>query len=145
MKHLVLFLLLLCAPLCASLPDADLAAADKIRFHHLCEKLVAPCCWTQSVELHSSPAADQLRLDIVGMIKQRQSDRQILDWFIKQYGERILIEPEGVKSVVLTTVPIVLLAGGLAGLGWFLLRLRKPTVAAPAEAILDLVPDSEWE
>lgn len=93
MRLFTFFLLILGTPLRAALPDADLGASDKARFHHICEKLVAPCCWTQSVEIHSSPAADQLRLDVVGMIKEGKSDRQILDWFIKQYGERILIEP----------------------------------------------------
>lgn len=145
MRLFLFFLLIFGTPLGATLPDAALGASEKVRFHHICEKLVAPCCWTQSVEIHSSPAADQLRLDVVGMIKEGKSDRQILDWFIKQYGERILIEPEGVKSIVLTTVPIVLLIAGLAGLSWFLSRLRKRLVESVPQGTADLVPDSEWE
>ena len=69
-------------------------------------------------------AAEKAREEVAAMILAGQSDRQILDSFIARYGERILAEPEGVKSVVLTTVPIVMLICGGLFLGWFLSRNR---------------------
>ena len=50
------------------------------------------------------------------MIRAGKSDRQILASFIARYGERILAEPEGIKQVVLTAVPIVALLIGCAAL-----------------------------
>ena len=81
----------------------------------------------------------------MSLIREGKSHREILDSFIGQYGERILVEPEGVQSVVLTTAPIVLLACSLIGLGWFLMRHRKRAVVAVPQGVADLIPDSEWE
>ena len=143
--HLIWLLLFLAYPLRAQLPDAHLGSAERVRFHGLCRRLMAPCCWTQSVEIHSSPAADQTRTEVAAMILAGQSDREILDSFIRRYGERILAEPEGVKSVVLTTVPIVVLSCCSAILIWFLSRRRHPRAPAPFDVQVDLAPDPEWE
>jgi cytochrome c-type biogenesis protein CcmH/NrfF len=130
MKQLLLFFLIAVNCARAALPDAGLSDAQKIRYHRLCRNLIAPCCWSQPVDVHSSPAAEQAREEVAAMILGGQSDRQILDSFIARYGERILAEPEGIKSVVLTTVPIVMLICGGGFLGWLLARSRARQFAA---------------
>ena len=145
MKQLALFFLVLTGFAHAALPDADLGASDRARFHRLCGKLIAPCCWTQSVEIHSSPAADQARVEVVALIRAGKSDREILDSFIRRYGARILAEPEGVKSVVLTTVPMVMSICSGVFLGWFLWRSRRHAAASLPHGAAELFPDSDWE
>jgi cytochrome c-type biogenesis protein CcmH len=56
-------------------------------------ELVAPCCWTQQVSVHSSPAADQVRRDIRTRLEAGQTHQQILDAYVAEFGQAILAEP----------------------------------------------------
>lgn len=92
---------------------AALGAAGE-RARKLQEKLVAPCCWNESVAHHRSEVAGQIRAQIESMVEAGKSDREILDHFVAQYSKRILIEPEGSTRAVATVMPFVfLLVGGV--------------------------------
>jgi cytochrome c-type biogenesis protein CcmH len=145
MKLLILFLILAAGAAHATLPDANLSDAEKIRFHRLCRNLIAPCCWSQPVDVHISPAADQTRAEVAAMITGGKPDRQILDSFIQRYGERILAEPEGTRWVILTTVPIIMLITGCIFLGWFLSRHRRTPLIPIPMGTADVFPDLDWE
>jgi cytochrome c-type biogenesis protein CcmH/NrfF len=144
MNKLFLSLLIFTGIAQAVLPDAGLSRADEARYHRLCQQLIAPCCWSQPVETHLSPAADRARVEVAAMIRAGKTDRQILDSFIARYGERILAEPEGIKSVVLTTVPIVALLSGFAALILFLSRRRRAGLAMP-QRYENLLPELDWD
>jgi cytochrome c-type biogenesis protein CcmH/NrfF len=79
------------------------------------------------------------------MIESGKTDRQILDSFIDRYGQRILTEPEGTTSLVLTVVPVLVLMCGGIFLGWFLLRPRGTPAAPLPRATVATMPDSDWE
>lgn len=145
MKRLVSGLFILAGLLGAALPDDDLRPSEKARYHRLCQNLIAPCCWSQTVELHSSAAAEQCRVEVATLIRDGRSDREILDSFIQRYGVRILAEPEGIKFVVLTTVPIVALLSGGALLVWYVSRNRKHPVLAQVPGAADPSSESDWE
>lgn len=55
--------------------------------------LIAPCCFTQQVSVHHSPAADEVRQDIRKRLEAGQTRDQILQAYVGQYGTRILAEP----------------------------------------------------
>jgi len=125
MRLRVIFLALVAA--------AVVFAAASERGRKLQEKLVAPCCWNESVAHHRSEVAGEIRAQIESMVAAGKSDREILDHFLAQYGKRILIEPEGSTRAVATVMPFVfLLAGGVFTV--FIIRrmLRHP--AAPSES-----------
>ncbi len=146
MKRLLAFLLILAGLLGAALPDAGLEWAGKARYHRLCRSLMAPCCWSQTVELHSSAAAEQCKAEVAALIRSGKTDREILDFFVRRYGLRILAEPEGAKFVVLTSVPIVVLLSGGAFLVWFASRNRKhPTSDQEPGAPDCQFPESDLE
>ena len=145
MKQLAILALIFAACAQATLPDAQLNPQEKARYHGICQKLIAPCCWTQPVDSHASPAADEARAEVVRMIQEGKSDRAILDSFVQKYGKRILGEPEGMTLVVLTVVPILVLVTGGLLLSWFLLRPRGTPVDPPPHAAAVTIPDSEWE
>ncbi len=44
-------------------------------------KLIAPCCWTQTVAEHQSEAAEQMKAETRDMIAQGKSESQILGHF----------------------------------------------------------------
>src|SRR5512136_2540971 len=56
-------------------------------------KLIAPCCWSQQVSLHQSPAADEIKQNIRKMLGEGKTSQQILDLYVAEYGDRILAEP----------------------------------------------------
>jgi cytochrome c-type biogenesis protein CcmH len=55
--------------------------------------LIAPCCWSQQVSLHQSPAADDIKQTVRKLLAEGKTSQQILDIYVAQYGDRILAEP----------------------------------------------------
>jgi cytochrome c-type biogenesis protein CcmH/NrfF len=69
--------------------------------------LIAPCCFSQQVSVHESPASDEVRRDVRARLAAGQTRQQILDAYVKEYGKRILAvpPPEGF-DVTLYVTPI---------------------------------------
>jgi cytochrome c-type biogenesis protein CcmH len=55
--------------------------------------LIAPCCFSQQLSVHESPASDEVRRDVRARLAAGETRRQILDAYVAQYGKRILAEP----------------------------------------------------
>jgi len=119
-----------------SLTPAQEALAVKLE-----GELIAPCCWVQTVDLHQSEAADQIKAQIRMMLAQGKGEDEVLDAFVAQYGEKILASPRvrGFNAVVygLPLVAFFVAAGVVAVLvvRW---RRRPEPVAATAP----VAPDS---
>ena len=87
-------------------------------------RLVAACCWSEPISIHRSDAAVEMRAMLHSQIEAGLSDRAILDGFVAQYGERVLIEPEGAAGVAAYAFPIL---AGVVGLSAVILLLRRWT------------------
>ena len=102
-------------------------------------KLMAPCCWTQTVSKHYSGAAEEIRSGIRRMLSQGKTQQEILDFYVAQHGKRILAMPEarGFNLLAFVLPGVFLLLGGW---GTFLLVRRwqrgKPS-AEPAQVAAD--------
>jgi cytochrome c-type biogenesis protein CcmH len=133
--------------ICVSLAPAALAGAD---YDKLAHELVAPCCWQEALALHRSPAADQARAELRGLIEEGKTEDEIRAWFVANYGERILLTPEGGKAQALFWGPILvviagLLAGGFALRRWTIRRAARPAPAVGPAATIDLDDsDLDW-
>ena len=95
-------------------------------------KLIAPCCWSQTVAEHRSEASEQMRREVRDMIRKGLSHRQIVDFYIDKYGERILAapRPRGFNLTAYILPGAALVAG--AGVVILLLRRWKPApLSAP--------------
>jgi len=65
------------------------------------------------------------------MVTAKKSEAEIVDHYVARYGERILREPRGLRSLWLMIVPLAaLVVGGTA----LTVYLRHASRAAPAEA-----------
>ena len=138
-------LLLLIPGILVALSDDGLGKVDKQRYQRLCQRLMAPCCWSQTLEFHTSLEADQARTVLADLLRAGKSDREILDTFIGRYGERILSEPEGTKWMVLTAVPIVALLLGGVFVGLFVHRHHRRELVPASETATELGSDWDWE
>lgn len=79
-------------------------------------RLIAPCCWVQTVDQHQSDAADQVKSQIRMLVAQGKGEEEILDSFVAQYGEKILASPRasGFNAVVYVLPLVVFLAAAVA-------------------------------
>jgi cytochrome c-type biogenesis protein CcmH len=112
--------------------SSDLTPQQEARVKALAGRLIAPCCWTQTVDVHQSEASNQIKEQIRIMIVQGKSDSEILDGFVKQYGEKILAAPpaRGFNLLAyLLPLVAVLIAAGLLFVA--ITRWRRPVEDVP--------------
>jgi cytochrome c-type biogenesis protein CcmH/NrfF len=100
------------------------------RIERLYATFISPCCWRENLTTHQSPDANRLRARISGMVKDGQTDDQIKQTLVAEYGKRVLSLPEGPARLWLFVTPAFLLAIGVGGLVWFLKRMRHVTTKA---------------
>ena len=74
------------------------------------ERLLAPCCYSQSIAQHGSEIAGQMRNEVVQLVAEGQSEEQIIDHYKQIYGERILVVPDGATGEILFTTPVLIFA-----------------------------------
>ena len=56
-------------------------------------KLMAPCCFTQTIDQHESEAARAMRAELRQLLAQGLTDEQVLDHYVGRHGPRILAVP----------------------------------------------------
>jgi len=105
---------------------AALWGQDRGRIRALQEKLIAPCCWSESVAMHRSEVAAEMRAEIARMVQEGRSDREILDFYKAKYGARILMEPEGQLRIWVYTIPAAAAIAGLVLVVWIIRRMLRP-------------------
>ncbi|MFO0549943.1 MAG: cytochrome c-type biogenesis protein CcmH [Polyangiaceae bacterium] len=58
-------------------------------------RLLAPCCWTQTLDIHESDSAQALREEIAQRLESGESSDAIEDDLASRYGDRIRAVPRG--------------------------------------------------
>jgi cytochrome c-type biogenesis protein CcmH len=109
---------------------AALCDGQPSRVKRLEEQLIAPCCWAESVAVHRSEVAAEMRAGIEKMVAEGRTDREILDFYKAQYGARVLMEPEGVTRIWVYTIPIVVAAAGVWLVIWIIRRMVRSAESA---------------
>lgn len=105
----------------------------------LAGRLIAPCCWVQTLDIHESGLATTLRAEITMRLAEGETSQAIEDSLASRYGERIRAVPRGEDPRRIAP----LLAGTLMAttlLGLFLLAprwLRRNQTAFPTAASQD--------
>ena len=75
--------------------------------------LMAPCCYTQTIDEHRSEVAAEMRQEVESMVAAGKSEQQIKDYYVAKYGATILVVPEGRTGAVAYGVPVGLAAVAL--------------------------------
>jgi cytochrome c-type biogenesis protein CcmH len=86
-------------------------------------RLLAPCCWVQTLDIHESELATGLRQEIRQRLQQGESSEAIEEDLAARHGERILAVPRGKDPR--NAVPALLGVGMVATLAGLLLMLRR--------------------
>ena len=144
LKPLFVFLFALVALIAVARPAAAQPATptdDDV--NRIAKKLFCPVCENVPLDVCPTQACAQWRATIREKLAAGWSEQQILDYFVAQYGERVLAQPStrGLNIFVWIVPPIVL-AGGAFVLWRFLKQTQRPAAAvvqvpAPPPALTD--------
>jgi cytochrome c-type biogenesis protein CcmH/NrfF len=99
---------------------------------------------------HQSEIAVQMRVEIAKWVEQGRTDEEILDTYAKQYGAKVLVDPNTIPNGWTLVVPWAAAGLGALGAAWMLWRWRAARLAAiaPSDAggvILPDIPDLDDE
>jgi cytochrome c-type biogenesis protein CcmH len=84
-------------------------------------RIMAPCCWNQTIDIHGSEPAYELRREIRKRLKAGESPDAIEASFVQRFGPKILAVPDSSPLGSLATV-LSLAFGGAGVAGYFMLK-----------------------
>jgi cytochrome c-type biogenesis protein CcmH len=126
-------------------PSAD--PAMELRAKAIEAKIIAPCCWTQPVSRHYSDVAGEIRKQIREMLAAGWSEEQILDFYVAEYGERILASPRARGfNLLVYVLPWAGLAAGIALVGLVMRKwLSRRALPGSGEISIAPAPGAEYD
>ena len=105
-------------------------------------RLLAPCCWRQTLEDHTSPTASTLRAEIGQRLAAGEDVASIEAELVERHGERIRALPEGGDPKwLITAVSGAAAVLGLVGLFGFV-RRHRVAPGSPAPLAGEPQPDA---
>jgi cytochrome c-type biogenesis protein CcmH len=102
--------------------------------NRVAHQLYCPVCENIPLDVCPTQACIQWRATIHDKLAAGWTDQHILDYFVAQYGERVLARPSthGLNVLVWVIPPLLLLSGGVVL--WRFLRQVRPASAAAVSA-----------
>lgn len=99
------------------------------------ERVLAPCCWMGTIDVHESPVARELRDEVSARITWGDTPAQILDDLVLRYGDRVRVTPPSLAlpAVAFTGGLLAFVGVALVGLRW-VRRGRKNAAAIAARS-----------
>lgn len=140
MRGLKIKFILLLATLFASLVVVSVVYAQKYvptddDVLRVAKNLYCPVCPNTPLDVCETKACQDWRAQIREQLSEGWTDQQIIDYFVAQYGERVLAEPKrkGFTSLV-WLLPVIVVLVGLGIVYEILRNWRKQTPAPVATA-----------
>jgi cytochrome c-type biogenesis protein CcmH len=124
----VSFTLALCSPalVWAQTEASSSEIAQKVPGAERLEgRLLAPCCWTQTLDIHGSEIANALRREIRTRLKVGEAPEAIEQSLVARYGERIRAVPDRVPLNTMGTLGWLAVAASAVFLAYVLRKWRK--------------------
>ncbi|MEO8394066.1 MAG: cytochrome c-type biogenesis protein CcmH [Chloroflexota bacterium] len=122
----------------AALPVAAQEATQPITFdmiNKIARELYCPVCPNETLEACQTQACAQWRAEIANQIGLGQTEQQIIDSFVRRYGDRVLGTPQDPALRALSLVTPFVIAGLALLVGIFtFMRWRRRTPLTPASA-----------
>lgn len=104
---------------------------------------MAPCCYSQTIRVHMSAEAEQMREEVTDMVLVGKSDQDIVRYYKAKYGETILVVPDGGAGQIAFGVPIIVVLSAFGLLAFRMGRtMRTRTLEISSRQIIhaDAVP-----
>jgi len=94
-------------------------------------RIMAPCCWTQTIDIHGSELANDLRREIRKRLKSGETSDVIEASLVGRYGPRILAVPPGSPLKTIATL-LALGMGGAGAAAFVMLKRWRERALVPA-------------
>ncbi len=108
-------------------------------------RLMAPCCWTQTIDIHDSEIALSMRHEIRRRLRNGESADAIQASFVERYGPKIVaVQPNSQLKNVFIGLSVVMGGAGIAA-ALMLGRWRKQTANARAADSKRSEPRDQWD
>ena len=117
-------------------PPEFTSRAEAERFHALTEELRCVKCQNQSLADSNAAIAQDLRNEVLVLMRKDMTDAEIKQYLVARYGEFVLYRPrvEPTTWLLWFGPAVLLLAGGLVVVGIVRRRADPRAAAAPDEA-----------
>jgi cytochrome c-type biogenesis protein CcmH len=130
-------LLLVVAASAIRAQSAPLAPEQVAQIRKIEGRLMAPCCYSQTILEHDSDVAERMRQEVTTMVASDRSEQEIITFFRTKYGETILVVPDGATGRTLTFLPVLAFAGCCMFLLYFVRRSLRAKPACVADGSAD--------
>jgi cytochrome c-type biogenesis protein CcmH len=100
MKAIAMIVLVANATFLTSVQESEIRMVE--------ERLLAPCCYTQSIAEHGSNIARQMITEVTRMVAEGRTEEEIVSHYRTLYGDRILIVPDGMTGKILFSLPVLI-------------------------------------
>lgn len=145
MTRRVLSLLIAGVVLC--LPQTILgqeAAPTDDQVNEIAGDLYCPVCPNTPLDVCETLACSEWREQIREQLASGMSESEIVDYFVEQYGERVLAKPRASGfTLILWILPVVGIGFGLVALGGVLRKWRREPDPAAVVAPQDVAVSAE--
>lgn len=140
-KSSVLIILLAAFTVSAQIVDFPFESGEQeARYRELSEQLRCLVCQNQSLADSNAELAQDLRTELYEQVAEGKSDEHILSFMTARYGEFILYKPRlTVNTILLWSVPFILLLAGIAGLVGFSRSRNETEQVAPGDQQLQRI------
>lgn len=110
--------------------------------NRVAKQLYCPVCPNTPLDVCETKACQDWRAQIRDQLAEGWTDQQVIDYFVAQYGERVLAEPQrkGFTSLV-WFLPLVAVLLGLGIVYEILKNWRKQKPAPPVSTPPSQIPD----
>jgi cytochrome c-type biogenesis protein CcmH len=113
-------------------------------------RLLAPCCWKGTLDVHESEVARTLRHEIEARFDAGESAQTIQDELVERFGLQVVANPSGKPMVALGLVlSAVVIAGGLLVVAllrrWVRAGNRKQEPPSPGGRSIDASDEAELD
>jgi cytochrome c-type biogenesis protein CcmH len=143
MKHwctlLLVLMLIFAVPVFAADPPVFQNEAEETRFRELAAELRCVMCQNQSLADSNAPIANDLRNEVLTLIREGKNDDEIKQHLVERYSEFVLYEPRwNMRNALLWLGPFLILVIG----GFMIVRVvRKQKTSTPTS---DSNQEQEW-
>lgn len=117
--------------------------SDGERVERLTEQLRCPVCDGLAVADSPSSTARAIAADVRSRVSTGETDDDIRNAYVAQYGDWILLEPPaGGFGVLVWALPVALALAGAAGATWTIRRRSAARSGGPSSSARALVADA---
>ncbi|MEE4638077.1 MAG: cytochrome c-type biogenesis protein [Wenzhouxiangella sp.] len=99
---------------------------ERRRFKALTSELRCTVCQNEALSESTAPLARDIRMEVFAMLQEGSSDFEIRNFMVERYGDFVLYRPPlAGHTILLWAGPLLLLAGGLMGAVFVVIKRRR--------------------